>query len=113
MAEAIRFHLDEHIDPDIAHALQRVGIDVTTTIEAGLRTLPDVRQWAYAQEENRVMVTCDDDFLRINKSSQDHAGIVYFASDRFLMGRIIDGLKRIHGTLSPDDMRGQVKYLRR
>ena len=113
MAEAIRFHLDEHIDPDIAHALRRVGIDVTTTIEAELRTTPDTRQWAYAQEEARVMVTCDDDFLRINKATQAHAGIVYFAGDTVPMGRVIDGLKRIHGTMSQGDMRGQVKYLRR
>jgi len=38
MAERIRFHLDEHVDPDIARALRRHGTDVTTTVEAGLRT---------------------------------------------------------------------------
>ena len=28
MAERIKFHLDEHVDPDIARALRRHGIDV-------------------------------------------------------------------------------------
>jgi hypothetical protein len=33
----IRFHLDEHIDRDIARALRLYSIDVTTTVEAGFR----------------------------------------------------------------------------
>jgi hypothetical protein len=41
MADRIRFHLDEHVDPAIASALRRAGIDVTTTIGAGLRTKDD------------------------------------------------------------------------
>ncbi len=41
MADRIRFHLDEHVDPVIASALRRAGIDITTTNEAGLRTQND------------------------------------------------------------------------
>ena len=41
MPERIRFHLDEHVDPDVARALRRYGIDVTTTVEAGLCTQSD------------------------------------------------------------------------
>ena len=37
MNDRLRFHLDEHIDPDIAEALRRHGIDATTTAEVGLR----------------------------------------------------------------------------
>ena len=57
MAERIRFHLDEHVDPDIARALHRYGIDVTTTVESGLRTQRDEVQWAFINQERRVMVT--------------------------------------------------------
>lgn len=39
MADRIRFHLDEHVDPATANALRVAGINVTTTTEAGLRTL--------------------------------------------------------------------------
>ncbi|MFQ5594578.1 MAG: DUF5615 family PIN-like protein, partial [Anaerolineae bacterium] len=41
MADRIKFHLDEHVDPDIAKALRQHGIDITTTVEAGLRTEDD------------------------------------------------------------------------
>jgi hypothetical protein len=34
----IAYHLDEHIDPRVAHALQRHGISVTTTVEVDLRS---------------------------------------------------------------------------
>jgi hypothetical protein len=37
VADRIRFHLDEHVDPAIAIALRRAGIDVTTTFQAGIR----------------------------------------------------------------------------
>ena len=50
MAERIRFHLDEHMDPDIALALRRHGIDVTTTVDAGLRTADDPHQLNYVRD---------------------------------------------------------------
>lgn len=62
MTERVRFHLDEHVDPDIARALRRHGIDVTTTVEAGLRTESDVAQWEFVRREDRVIVTHDADF---------------------------------------------------
>jgi uncharacterized protein DUF5615 len=49
MPDRIRFHLDEHVDPAIATALRRAGIDVTTTIEAGLRTKSDEAQLQFAR----------------------------------------------------------------
>ena len=33
MAEGIRFHLDEPMDPDIAAALRRTNVDVTTAAD--------------------------------------------------------------------------------
>jgi DNA modification methylase len=65
MADRIRFHLDENVDPDVARALRRHGIDVTTTVETGLRTQNDTAQLAFIRQEGRVMVTHDTDFLRI------------------------------------------------
>ena len=41
MKDKIRFHLDEQVDPEIASQLRRRGIDVTTTVEVGLRTSSD------------------------------------------------------------------------
>ena len=66
MAERIRLHLDEHMDPDIAAALRRHGIDATTTAETGLRTASDDAQFDYAKAQRRVIVTDDADFKTVN-----------------------------------------------
>ena len=77
MPDAVRFHLDEHIDPDIALALRAHGIDVTTTLEQGLGASDDNEHSRRAQQERRVIVTDDSDFLRIASTTFDHLGIVY------------------------------------
>ena len=53
MAERFRFHLDEPVDPDVARALRKHGIDVTATQEAGLRTKSDADQLGDAHFSQR------------------------------------------------------------
>jgi predicted nuclease of predicted toxin-antitoxin system len=76
LVERIRFHLDEQIDPAIARGLRRHGIDVTTTVEAGLLSRSDLAQLEYARTSHRILVTHDTDFLRFASQSSDHPGIV-------------------------------------
>ncbi|MBN1995089.1 MAG: DUF5615 family PIN-like protein, partial [Anaerolineae bacterium] len=78
MASKLRFHLDEHISHAIAQALRQRGVDVTTTAEAGLRTLSDEAQMEYARREQRVFVTSDAGFLSRSAQGQSHYGIVYY-----------------------------------
>jgi hypothetical protein len=46
----MRFHLDEHVDFAIARGLRRRGIDVTTTVDAGLRTASDLRHIEFGRQ---------------------------------------------------------------
>lgn len=55
MANRLRFHLDEQVNPRIAQGLRRRGIDVTTTVGAGLRTVADDVQLAFARQALRVL----------------------------------------------------------
>ncbi len=59
MNERIRFHLDENVTPAIAIGLRRYGIDVTTTVEAGLRGTPDEAQLEFARKTGRIIVTAE------------------------------------------------------
>jgi hypothetical protein len=113
MAERLRFHLDEHIDPDIARALRSRGVDVTTTVEASLRSSSDEVQLAFVLEQRRVLVTHDDDFLRLHSQGARHYGIAYCAKDTFTMGEIIRYLLLMYEVLNSDDMLGQVEYIRK
>src|SRR2546421_602085 len=110
MADRIRFHLDEHVDPAIANALRRAGIDVTTTIEAGLRTKDDEAHLRFAGDEGRVIVTRDQDFLRLASGALDHSGIVFYTANQSIR-EIIEGLILIYEVLTPDELAEQIEYL--
>jgi predicted nuclease of predicted toxin-antitoxin system len=109
MADRIRFHLDEHVDPAIATALRRAGIDVTTTIEAGLRTRDDEAHLQFARTEGRVIATRDQDFLRL-AGELDHSGVVFYTANQSVR-ELIEGLILIYEVLTPNEMEGQIEYL--
>jgi len=72
---SIRFHLDEHISAHIAAGLRRRNIDVTTTSDAGLVGVTDIAQLEFATSSGRILVTQDDDFLRLHGQGVPHAGL--------------------------------------
>ncbi len=90
--DSIRLHFDEHIDPSVATGVRRHGIDVTTTLDAGLQHVSDEEQLAFAADEGRVFVTRDKDFLVIHARGVPHAGIVFWHSKRRSIGRLIQQL---------------------
>jgi len=109
--ENIKFHLDESCNPAIARALKERGIDVTRSAEAGLVQASDESQLQYALAENRVLVTHDADFLRLNAASVPHAGIAYCHSGSRSIGDIIRKLVEIWEILEPDEMHGRIQWL--
>src|SRR5688572_28216274 len=110
MAERVQFHLDENVDPRIATALRRENIDVTTTVEVGLRSRPDDEQLDYARRSERVLVTHDEDLLTLATVSS-HYGIAYCAQNTRTLGQIIQSLIIIHGVLTPEEMGDQIEWL--
>ena len=111
MTDRIRFHLDEHIDPDLARALRRYGIDVTTTVEAGLRSANDRQQIDFARQERRVFVTHDTDFLRLVSAPYAHSGIVYCNRSNRSLGEIIRSLILIYEVLTPEELLGRIEFI--
>lgn len=111
MAERVRFHLDEHIDPDIARALRRHGVDVTTTVEAHLISRSDQDQLEYARRSSRVLVSHDTDFLRMSSRDSDHPGIVYSHRTALSVGEMIRRLILAFEVLTADEIRGRVEFL--
>ena len=60
LARTMRFHLDEHLPHAIAEGLRRRGIDVTTTVEAGLRGASDDVHLAYACSPEQCRMEGED-----------------------------------------------------
>ncbi len=111
MSKKIRYHLDEHIKSVIARELRLHGIDVTTTVEVKLRTKSDESQLAFASREERVLVTHDDDFLKLAIKNKNHSGIAYCHQTKHSIGKMIETLVLIYEVYTPEDMIGRVEFL--
>jgi predicted nuclease of predicted toxin-antitoxin system len=111
VSEAVRYYLDEHVDPAVAHALRRLGIDVLTTAEAGRLSDDDSAQLAFATTEGRVMVTFDRDYLDRHSVGTPHAGIAFAWPTRRSIGYLVQALELIHGVYTADDMLCRLEYL--
>jgi predicted nuclease of predicted toxin-antitoxin system len=106
----MRFHLDEHVARGVATGLRRRGIDVTTTADAGLLDASDEAHLEFARHEQRVVVTQDSDFLRLDASGVSHCGIVYAAQGARSIGELVRFLTLMHDCLPEDGMIGRIEY---
>ena len=95
----------------MANGLKLRGIDATTTQDAGLLGASDEAQLAFASSEGHVVVTHDDDFLKLHGQATTHAGIVYANHRRSPIGRIVHSLVHIWRISSVEEMRGRVEFI--
>jgi predicted nuclease of predicted toxin-antitoxin system len=108
---AIRYHLDENVSGTIASALRRRGIDVTTSVDVGLIGAVDSEQLRFAESDNRVFVTHDDDFTRIHAEGIAHPGICYCHKDKHSVGDLVRLLILVHECYAEEEMRGHFEFL--
>jgi predicted nuclease of predicted toxin-antitoxin system len=107
----IRFLLDEHVPHAIARGLRLRGVDVLTLADAELISRSDVAILEYALEEQLVVFSQDDDFLRLAAAGNSHAGIVYCSQGKHAVGELVQLLKLISDCFESSDMFGQIEYL--
>jgi predicted nuclease of predicted toxin-antitoxin system len=96
----------------ILRALHLHGIDVSTTVDAGLRTRSDTAQLDYVRRTHRVIVTHDADFLRLAATTNDHPGVVFGSRTSRTVGAMIRRLILIYEVLTSEEMSGRVEYLK-
>ena len=108
---AIRFHLDENVSGAVALGLQRRGVDVITSTDAGLIGAEDGDQLQFSLSQSRVLVTHDDDFTRIHAQGAEHAGICYCHKDKHSIGDLIRVLILVHECFTEDELRGHLEFL--
>jgi hypothetical protein len=111
MPSRIRFHLDEHVDHDLARGLRHRGIDVTTATDATLLGASDERHLEFALREERVIFTSDADFLRLAGTGTIHRGIIYSPPQKRSVAYLIRALCAVHDALTPEEMHGRIEYV--
>ena len=107
----IRFHLDEHIHPGIAIGLRARGIEVSTTPDVRLSGQDDVDHLEFCRRDSRVIVTHDDDFVKLHAQISDHRGIVYCHQTKYGIGELLRLLLLVHACYDQEGMRGRIEFL--
>jgi predicted nuclease of predicted toxin-antitoxin system len=111
VAERLRFFFDQHIPYAVAQGLRRRAVDVVTAQEADRCELADREQLNWARDNERVLVTFDDDFLAIAAGGAPHAGIAYCSASKYSIGELIYALLLLHDALSFEDMHDHIEFL--
>jgi len=110
-AAEIRFHLDESVRLTIVRPLRERGIDVTSSQGARLLEAADEDHLAFAAANGRVLVTHDDDFLRIHSEGTEHAGILYSHQQKYGTSELLQALILLHGCISAEEMKNRIEWL--
>lgn len=110
MPRKIRFYLDEQVSKSIQSGLVRRGIEVLTCQDAGMLGASDREHLEFCLENDWVIFSQDDDFLKLNAVGNPHNGIVY-AHQRTSIGLIIQGLMLIHQVLDAEDMVNHIEFI--
>jgi hypothetical protein len=107
----LKFHLDESVAHAVSHGLGLRGIDATKSTDAGLNGTSDQVQFEHAIQARRVLVTHDQDFLRLAAAQIDHPGVAYCPPAHSSIGQIVLRLVHLWRTTSDEQMRGRIEYL--
>ncbi len=110
MNPEIKYYTDEHIPKAVIQGLRRRGIDVLSVPESGMIQASDEEILEMARMENRVIITQDEDFLRLHSEGNHHWGIVYSPHGTSI-GEIISGLMLIHQVLDSTEMKNHVEFI--
>jgi uncharacterized protein DUF5615 len=111
---AIRFFTDEDVYGSIAPALRKMGVDATSTPEAGRLGSLDEDQLAWAASAGRVLVTFNvGDFAAHHaawmRADKHHAGII--VSSQLAIGDVLRRLGHVATTLDADAMKDRLEFL--
>jgi predicted nuclease of predicted toxin-antitoxin system len=110
MPEPLRFHLDESLTPKIAHAARLRGLDITDSHTEEMLSHSDLQQWEYCQQQGKILITADSDFLRLCKENPNHYGVVFCLGTG--IGSIVRELEVLSNDILPQEMLGRIDYIR-
>ena len=103
-----RLYSNENFPLPVVEALRQQGHDVLTTRDAGKANegIPDEEVLEFARQEGRAVLTHNrKDFVRLHRTTPDHAGIIVctdnpdFAALAEKIDAYLEGLSELNGML--------------
>jgi hypothetical protein len=111
----IRYYADENVDGKILRGLRTRGVEVLTALEDQHNETDDRLVFSRATELGRVLLSQDEDMLRIaehwQRSSIDFAGLIYAHKLRATVGQYIDDLDLIYQCETAEEYINRIERL--
>lgn len=111
----LSFYMDHHIHASITEGLRRRGIEVLTAFEDGRAATDDEALLERATVLGRILVSQDDDVLRIaarwQSSARRFSGVAFAIQQHIEIGRTIEYLELIAHLKTADEMRNHIEYI--
>jgi hypothetical protein len=112
---ALALYVDVHVPIVVTESLRRRGLDVLTSQDDGTDRQDDEVLLARATALGRVLLSQDQDFLRIaaewQSTGRTFVGVLYAAQQAVSLGRLADDLELVLTCCEPDELRDRVTYL--
>lgn len=106
----MRFYFDEHVSGSVVRGLENREHNVLTMQDADRDGRKDIEQLRFADEDARVIVTADQDFLRLD-AEEEHSGIIFISDRDASVGEKIRNISKIGERISQEEMRNHVEFI--
>jgi predicted nuclease of predicted toxin-antitoxin system len=95
----MRFLVDANLPPDVAAMLATLGHDAVHTIEIGMAQARDREIWRFSAQEQRCIVTKDEDFVLLKAAEPGGPAVVWVRIGNAIRRVIIGRLKSVWPTV--------------
>ncbi len=106
----LAFLADEHVNRAYVSALRSNGYRVRTVGEGYEAGRPDESLLSIAWSGGFIIITSDDDFVRL-ADDVDHAGIIMYRQQDHSAREFVRAIKRIDRYLGPAEFENHVEWL--
>lgn len=109
---ALKLYADECVDSRVVAGRRRRGVNVVTVAEQGLLGATDEQHLARATAMGRVLVTLDQDFLRLagERKGTDFPGLLFVLPEAGV-GEIVRAIDFIASTCDAAEMANLIEWV--
>ena len=113
MADKVKFYFDEMMSRPVAQGVAQRGISVIMAIDSDMIGKDDdTEHLPFATENEAALVTLDRAFAGRAAKRSDHAGVICWTGTQDDIGGMIRALSEFGENHAPNDVSGQVFWLR-
>lgn len=110
----LSLYVDECVDARVVAGLRRRGVDIVTVADRALLGESDELHPSIATELRRIVVTADQDFLRLAQSTLEGGGEfsgLIFVLPATPVGDAVRGILLVATVMQPEEMKNWMEWV--